>query len=559
MEIFDIRDLSFSYPQADDPVLRHIDLRIKSGDFIVICGETGCGKTTLLKMMKRGITPSGRSEGEIYYKGTLISDISPEAAACEIGYVSQDPQSQIVTDKVWHELAFGLENMGLPTQVIRRRTGEIAGFLGIEQWFRRDTDNLSGGQKQLLNLASVMVMQPEVLLLDEPTSQLDPIAASEFIGTLQKINRELGMTVILVEHRLEDVFPIADKVLLMDNGTVMMYDTPRNVALHLKEIDPGHPMLSALPSAVRIFAGLEAEGDCPLTVKEGRSFLSSFCRRSITADTSDDKDLAADKNGIAVELEDVWFRYEKDLPDIMRGVTFTAYAGQTYCILGGNGSGKTTALNVLCGINKAYRGSIRISGKKLKDYDPVDLYRNNIAYLPQNSSVVFVKDTVLEDFQEVCESMGYSDEYREEIIGGLVSTFRVGHLLDKHPYDLSGGEQQKCALCKLLLLKPRIILLDEPTKGFDSFAKTGLKKMICDLKSTGIAFIIVTHDVEFAAVNSDRCAMFFDGQIISEDTPQKFFSLNNFYTTAANRIARGIYPEAITCEDVIRACRKDRS
>lgn len=562
MEIFDIQNLNFKYPQTDTYALENISVKIKDGDFVVVCGETGCGKTTLLKMLKPEMTPAGELKGKIFYKGTEISEIEDSTAACDIGYVSQNPESQIVTDKVWHELAFGLENMGLPTPVIRRRTGEIAGFLGIENWFRKDTAHLSGGQKQLLNLASIMVMQPKVIILDEPTSQLDPIAASEFIGTLQKINRELGMTVILVEHRLEEVFPVGDKVLLMEKGKILLYDTPKNVAMHLKSIDIKHPMLSALPSAVRIYAGLNGTGECPLTVKEGRNFISSFCSSpsniNLPKKTSlKDKKSSLPFEEVAVEMANVWFRYGKDLPDIMRGVTFKACKGQTYCILGGNGSGKTTALNVLCGIRKAYRGNVKIFGKKIKEYNPVELYRNNIAFLPQNASVVFIKDTVLEDFYEVCDSMEYSQEYRDEIIKKLSITFGIEHLLNKHPYDLSGGEQQKCALGKLLLLKPKIILLDEPTKGFDSFAKLGLRTIINDLKQTGITFIIVTHDIEFAAVNADRCAMFFDGQIISEDTPEMFFSLNNFYTTAANRIARGIYPNAITCEDVIDFCLKE--
>ncbi len=563
MELFTLQDLSFLYPGAAGLAVRHVTLSVCAGDFVVLCGETGCGKTTLLRMLKRGIAPYGETTGEIWYEGRNIGDLDEKTAACEIGYVGQNPESQIVTDKVWHELAFGLENMGLPTSVIRRRTAEIAGFLGIGSLFRNDTAHLSGGQKQLLNLASVMVMQPKAILLDEPTSQLDPIAASEFIGTLHKINRELGMTVILAEHRLEDVFPIADRILLMEKGGVLLYDAPGRIAPRLMAADAHHPMLAALPSAVRIYGALGAEGKCPLTVKEGRNFLREFCGGPSGAPgerCADERAGDASEAAVgpyAVELDDVWFRYGRELPDVMRGVSFKAPERKTYCILGGNGSGKTTALHVLCGILKPYRGSIRIFGKKIRDYRPADLYRNNIAVLPQNAEIVFIKDTVREDFEEACDDMEYTEEYRREAIVSLCRTFGIEHLLDRHPYDLSGGEQQKCAICKLLLLKPRVILLDEPTKGFDPFAKQGLRTILSDLKEAGITFIIVTHDVEFAAANADRCAMFFDGQILSEDTPEMFFSMNNFYTTAANRIARDIYPYAITCDEVAAACRMD--
>ena len=552
MEIFRIENLSFTYPGSSVKALKDISLSVKSGDFVVVCGQSGCGKTTLLKMLKRELTPHGEKSGEIYYFDTELAALDERTAACEIGYVAQNPENQVVTDKVWHELAFGLENMGFPTAVIRRRVGEMASFFGIQDWFRQATDELSGGQKQLLNLASVMVMQPKVLILDEPTSQLDPIAASDFIATLQKLNKELGLTVILVEHRLEEVFPIADKVLVLEEARNIAYDKPREISGLLKKRNKNHPMLKSLPSAVRIFSALEKEGECPLTVKEGRNFLDEHCKSAVstlqTVDYSPNSDIAA-------EFRHVWFRYERDLPDVLRGVNFHVFKQEIYCILGGNATGKTTALNVMAGLSKAYRGKIIINGKKIKDYKGNDLYHHNVALLPQNPQTVFLKSTVREDFTEICAVMDYTPEEQSREIESVTQRLAIADLLDKHPYDLSGGEQQKCALAKMLLLKPKILLLDEPTKGIDAFAKETLHEILQELKADGMTIIIVTHDVEFAGVCADRCALFFDGEIMSEDTPREFFAQNNFYTTAANRIARHIYPKAITCEDVIELCQ----
>lgn len=430
----------------------------------------------------------------------------------------------------------------------------MASYFGIQGWFRKNTNELSGGQKQLLNLASVMAMQPKVLILDEPTSQLDPIAASDFIGTLQKLNKELGLTIILVEHRLEDVFPIADKVLVMEAGKVLVYDEPHSVGEKLKKLKNDHHMLAGLPSAVRIYQGLDVDAPCPLTVKDGRKFLSAYFNQSVTR-------LAIPayyhSENVVLELKNVWFRYEKDLPDVLRGVSFSVYEGEFFCVLGGNGTGKTTTLNVAAGLNKAYRGKIIVNGKKIKDYKGNALYRHNIAVLPQNPQSLFLKSTVREDFEEICKVMEYKKEERQEKIEAVADKLGITLLLDKHPYDLSGGEQQKCALAKILLLEPKILMLDEPTKGIDAHSKQVLSEILKGLQADGITIIMVTHDVEFAAENADRCAMFFDGEISSVDTPNAFFSDNNFYTTAANRIARHMYRNAVSCEDVIAMCEQN--
>ncbi len=549
MEILHIENLSFRYPKADKNAIENINLSVNSGEFVAVCGESGCGKTTLLKMIKKELSPEGEKSGKIFYKNISQNDLDDRKSASEIGYVMQDPDSQTVTDKVWHELAFGLENLGVPAEVIRRRTGEMASYFGIHNWFRKKTDELSGGQKQLLNLAAVMVMQPKILILDEPTSRLDPIAASDFISTLQKLNRELGLTIIIAEHRLEEIFPIADKVLVMDSGKVLLCDAPKNIGKELRKISETHPMLLGLPSAVRIFNSLSIPDECPLTVKEGRDFLE---RHFVFKETLAKEYVHNEKT--AVELKNVWFRYEKDLPDILRGTSLKIYEGEFYCILGGNGTGKTTTLNVISGLNKAYRGKVFINGISIKEYKGNSLYRRLLACLPQDPQTVFIKDNVFKDLCELLKAMDIPKSERNEKITAIAERTGITHLLEKHPYDLSGGEQQKCALAKILLSEPRILLLDEPTKGLDACSKHTLGELLSELKRGGLTIIMVTHDVEFAAENADRCALFFDGEILSEDIPEKFFSENNFYTTAANRMARGLWKNAVTCEQVIRRC-----
>lgn len=555
MEILHIEDLSFRYPKGEKYALENINLSVESGEFIVICGRSGCGKTTLLRLLKRELSPAGEKSGKITYRGTDTDELCERDAAADIGFVMQNPDSQIVTDKVWHELAFGLENLGVPTKTVRRRVGEMASYFGIADWFRKSTDELSGGQKQLLNLASVMVMQPKILLLDEPTGQLDPIAAADFIATVQKLNRELGLTVILVEHRLEDVFPAADRVLMLEEGRTLLLDTPRGAGKRLRELDGDHPMLLGLPAAMRVYGALSADGDsdtCPLTVREGRDYLEKNFA-GCTEPPLEGEYIHSDE--VAAELKNVWFRYEKDLDDVMRGTYLKVYRGEAYCILGGNGTGKTTTLSVLAGLRRAYRGKVLVFGKPVRDYRGNSLYRNNLALLPQNPQTVFTRDTVRADLCEILEVQDIQKDEREELISEISKKMGITPFLDRHPYDLSGGEVQRCAVAKILLTRPRVLLLDEPTKGLDAAAKKSLTAMLRRLRDDGVTLITVTHDVEFAAEFADRCGLFFDGEIISSDVPAVFFSQNSFYTTAANRMARSLFPHVITAGDVVKCCK----
>lgn len=550
MEILSIKDLTFSYPNKENFALQNVNLSINSGDFVVVCGQSGSGKTTLLRMLKKEIAPHGEKQGAVYYKGEDVEKLDDKISAQKIGFVFQKPDQQIVTDKVWHELAFGLESLGYDSDYIRLRVGEMANYFGITSLFRKKTTELSGGQKQLMNLASVMAMSPDVIILDEPTSQLDPITANDFITTLKKINDELGLTVIIIEHRLQEVFPIADKVAVMEDGKVICYDTPRNVCEKLSN----HPMSQGFPSAVRIWQKSGSKGECPLTVKEGRNFINlNFSERKLplrnTIPNTED----------IITLKDVFFRYEKGGNDILSGTNLSIKKGEHFCILGGNGSGKTTTLKILAGLLKPYRGKVIIDNNKMTKKTTADFNRLGVAMLPQNPESVFLKSRVIYDYTELCKIKGIEKSDYEDKINSVAEKLGIKDLLENHPYDLSGGEIQKCALGKVLISEPKILLLDEPTKGVDAYSKLSLSKILQEIKSDGVTIITVTHDVEFASIVADRCGLFFDGEVLSSLVPQEFFSKNNFYTTASSRISRDKFANAVTVDDVVSLIKEEQN
>ena len=549
MAHFNIENLTFSYAAAKGRhSLENVSLKVEQGEFLVLCGKSGSGKSTLLRHLKTVLTPNGKRTGEILFRGVPLSKVSDREQAAKIGFVMQNPDDQIVTDKVWHELAFGLESLGCDQKTMRARVAEMACYFGIQDWFHRDVCNLSGGQKQLLNLASIMAMQPEVLILDEPTSQLDPIAASDFLNTVRKINRELGTTVIITEHRLEDIFPYADRAVVMDGGKVIADDAPRNVGKLLYE--QHHPMFTAMPTPVRVFYGAAGVGECPLTVREGRSWLSKAFPQTPQYPAIPAPELSEETAPSALSLKELWFRYEKDSPDILRGVSAEVPKGNLYAILGGNGAGKSTTLKTICGICKPYRGKVTLFGKPIDKYKNRELFSHCLAMLPQDPKSLFVKKTVREDLEEMTKDKAE--------ISRIAALCQITELLDSHPYDLSGGEQQRSALAKVLLTQPKLLLLDEPTKGIDSFFKETFAEILANLKKQGITIVMVSHDVEFCARYADLVSMFFDGQILSTDTPRRFFGSNSFYTTAAHRMSRHVFDMAVTAEDVIRLYQKNK-
>ena len=549
MENYRIENVSFTYPHAQSKALCNLSITIENGDFVTICGKSGCGKTTLLRLLKSSLTPHGDMEGDIYFEGTPLRDTDHRAQTSKIGFVMQSPDNQIVTDKVWHELAFGLESLGYSTPQIRARVSETASFFGIDTWFHKKVTELSGGQKQLLNLASVMAMEPSVLILDEPTSQLDPIAAQEFLNTVKKINRELGITVILTEHRLEDVFPMSDRVIVMENGSIIADGTPQSVCMMLKQLN--HDMYPALPVQMRVYGALEDACDFPLTVRDGRLWIEKYAKDSLP-----DKSIIPQKaDGISgetvIKIKDVYFRYQKDMPDVVKGLSLDIKKGELFAILGGNGVGKTTALSLICGLNSPYRGEVLINGKRISDIDRI--HDGLMAAMPQNPQSLFVKKTVYLDLMEMLSEHKISKEEKEKRVNDISQLCAVSHLLQRHPYDLSGGEQQRAALAKVLLTSPQILLLDEPTKGMDAHFKETFACILRDLKAKGITVVMVSHDIEFCAENADRCGLFFDGGIVSSGEPREFFKGKSYYTTAANRMARSTIPQAVLAGDIILA------
>ena len=526
MEAFALENVSFAYPGQSEWALSGVDLTVQQGEFLLLCGPSGCGKSTLLRHLKTDLAPQGTRRGGIFFQGRPLEDWDRGTQSRRIGFVGQNPENQIVTDKVWHELAFGLENLGCNTPTIRRRVAEMAAFFGIEGLFHQKTSALSGGQKQLVNLAAVMVLQPSVLILDEPTGQLDPIAAGEFLSVLGKINREMGTTILLSEHRLEQALPLCTRMAVMEEGQLLGVGTPQEMGQKLR----GHHMLCAMPAAMRVWAAVDGGGKCPVTAGEGRAWLGRFASAHPLQPLPQEQ--RRTYPGEVLSAAELWFRYEKEGADVVRGLELKLHKGEFLAVLGGNGAGKTTALKLLAGILKPYRGRVGTKGKAV--------------LLPQDPQTVFSQKTVREDLLDLAETA--------EAAECVAALCRLEGLLDRHPYDLSGGEQQRAALAKVLLTQPDILLLDEPTKGLDAAFKETLAEILKQLLSRGKSVLMVSHDMDFCARHAHRCALFFDGAIAAEGTPRAFFSGNSFYTTSANRMARELLPEAITAGEIMAAC-----
>lgn len=541
MDLLRMENVGFRYEGSSSPVLKDISFEVKRGDFLVVIGASGSGKSTLLRLLKRELVTNGEIKGKVYFEDQSINKLSDHESASKIGYVMQDPDAQIVTDKVWSELAFGLENIGVPRDVIRSRIGEMANYFGIHNWYQKDVADLSGGQKQLLNLASILVMQPEIVVLDEPTAQLDPIASLDFLRTLQRINTELNTTIIMAEHYLEEVFGMADNILIINDGTKEFYGSPFEAAnLLLRDDKRGE----SLPNPIRLHHLIENKGKMAFTISDGIQMMNNqFGSLKPLEQTVELKDSDTSKQ-IIISLKHVSFKYGRLESDILHDVTLDIYKGEIFSVLGGNGAGKSTLMKVMSGLALPYQGKVKIDGKKVKPKSNDFVYGHDVAYLPQQPLSMFVKESVKADYESFLKTMGYTNI--EESINGIADWFNITHLLEQHPYDLSGGELQLVALGKVLLLNPDVIFLDEPTKGVDIQNKNKIAHLLKEFSNKGKTVIIVTHDVDFSAKISDRCGLFFDRQMISISDPLTFFSNNYFYTTPINKMVKAYLPKVVT-------------
>lgn len=528
MEILSCENVAFKYNESTDYAISDCTFSVKKGEKIMLCGASGSGKSTLLRLLKRELSPRGELSGNITLMGKDRSELSDRESAEKIGFVMQNPDSQTVCDKVSAELAFGLESFGVKSGEIQSRVGEMAAFFGIEPLYDRDISTLSGGQKQLVALCSVMATDPDILLLDEPTAQLDPVAARELLGILDRLNKEMGVTIIIAEHDPEELFDSCDKILYLAKGKTEFFGTPALTAKYFVE----NALEGFLPETAKAFARLC--DDLPLNVRQGRAKLEKLGVTDIPKQAVNDTERA---EPYALQCKNLWQRYEKNSPDILKGCDLGIRKGECYGLLGSNGGGKSTLLRVICGLCKPYMGTVSLFGKKQKAYKNGSLFREMLAFLPQEPVTMFVKESVREDLLQSGDKV---------TVENVSQRMGIEHLLDRHPWDLSGGEIQKCAFGKILLADPKIIVLDECTKGMDSFAKKALGDILLDIKDEGRTILLVTHDLEFAAQYCDRCGLLFDGKIVAEDNAVEFFSQNRFYTTAAARLTRGFFSGAVT-------------
>ena len=524
MDQIEIKNLTFKYAMADSSCLKNVSLNIENGDFVVVCGKSGCGKTTLLRCLKSVLTPNGDKAGEVLFENKKIEEVDERTQTMKIGFVMQNPQQQIVTDKVWHELAFGLENMGMAREEIGARIGETAEYFGIAKLYERTTNSLSGGQKQLLNLAAVMTMQPKVIILDEPTAQLDPIAAEKFIQMLHKINDELGTTVIISEHRLDQLLPVCSKAVVMKNGEILADDNSYKVADKLYNTEEFQFM--PIPAQIYKESG-ELSENIPLTVGQGRKWIENYVNQNQIIKENiakqnrlinleyENKDKNKSAKDIAISGKNIWFRYERDGADIIKGISVNIENEQIYCILGGNGAGKSTTMNIITGYIAPTSGEVLVNGIDVNE-EP-EKAKKHIGYLPEIPPLY--PDLRVREYLTFVAELKKVERAKRDVtvhkIMGRTGTLDVSERLIK---NLSKGYKQRVGLAAAMLGDPEILILDEPTVGLDPKQIIEMRELIRDL-SHHHTILLSSHIMQEISAVCDEIIVINEGHMIAKDTP----------------------------------------
>ncbi|MGI6487485.1 MAG: ABC transporter ATP-binding protein [Syntrophothermaceae bacterium] len=545
MALIKIENLTYYYPETEKPALEKVNLVIPEGQFVLIVGGSGSGKSSLIRAIA-GLIPGfygGRYDGKVYVDNIELRRLNQRSLVQKVGMVFQDPESQMVMTNVEQEVAFGLENLGVPNSLMKRRVMEVTSALTLSPYLHRFIPELSGGQKQKVALASVLAMQPEILLLDEPTSQLDPIAGEEILTMIRRLNEDNGITVVLIEQRLERCFHLADRVLVMDQGKIV-YDHHSPEALAHWAVRNGSPFI---PPLVKLFASV-GYTEVPVTVKQGRQILrandqlSSVTPPSVTSSKKRAVISEIDDNCL-VDIQNLWFTYP-DGKEVLKDVDLQIKPGDFMVLMGENGAGKSTLMKNINGLLKPGRGQVKVLNQDTRHLSIEEL-AVTIGYLSQEPNDYLFLSTVREELQFSLHNLDLLDDgVTEEVLSRLQLTT----LVETNPRDLSTGERQRVALASLLVTRPKLLLLDEPTRGLDYRFKDELGKILLQLIEQGTAIIMITHDVEFAAEYADEIVLLADGTIIDQGSKYEILTHSTFYSPQISKLFNNLVEDVVTLD-----------
>lgn len=552
MAFVQIEDLNYFYPEKKEPALEKINLTIPEGQFVVIVGGSGSGKSTLIRAIA-GLVPEfygGIYSGKIYVDNTELRQMDRRSQVQKVGMVFQDPESQLVMTNVEHEVAFGLENLGLPNSLMKRRVMEVTSALVLSDYLHSFTPELSGGQKQKVALASVLAMQPEVLILDEPTSQLDPIAGEEILTMIRRLNEENGITVVLVEQRLERCFHLADRILVMDEGKIV-YDHHAPDAMAHWSVKNNTPFI---PPLAKLFASVGCP-EIPVTVKQGRKLLKSyntFAKADKKAiDIQKTKEVEQNKDQCIIDISNLWFSYPNG-KEILKNINLKVYPGDFMILMGENGAGKTTLLKNINGLLKPSRGQIKILNENTKKKSVEEL-ATMVGYLSQNPNDYLFMPTVIEEVNFTLDKLGINDD---GICNEVLNRLMILGYKESNPRDLSSGERQRVAMASLLVTRPKVLLLDEPTRGLDYGLKEKLGEILLELRATGTAILMITHDVEFAAEYAEDIVLMAGGSIVAQGGKQEMLTNSTFYSPQVSKLFHNIVDDVVTISQAQKVLKK---